>query len=112
MFKATTVPGVSDAIPEKYQGVFWMKGNGVAEELAVMHYSLYDQASRIMLVPIAPFQWAWADGKPLNAPYNGNLYTRKLIESAVGVMLKELGRKSVSKAPTVACHHVLASMNK
>merc|ERR1719245_701583 len=64
MYRVTKVDGIFEKVPEPFRGVFWIHGNAVSEELAVMHYSLWDEPSRQLLVPMAPFMWSWALGAP------------------------------------------------
>jgi len=75
MYDATKVDGVFEKMPEKMQGVFWMKGNGVPEELTVLHYGGYWAEENLMVQVQAPFTWAWPAGRPHNAPYFGVLYS-------------------------------------
>lgn len=75
MYSATKVGGVWEKVPLKLRGVFWMKGNGVAEELMVLQYGSWFQMEQMYIAPMAPFSWAWADGKPKEAPFGGNMYT-------------------------------------
>jgi len=74
MYDATKVAGVFERVPEKLRGVFWMKGNGVPEELTVLQYGQWFEAERTLLVPFAPFMWAWPGGKPEKAPFDGAMY--------------------------------------
>jgi len=75
MYNVTKVNGVWENVPEKLRGVFWMRGNGVPEEVAVLQYGLWSETSLMYLVPSSPFSWSWPKGKPAKAPYGGNLYT-------------------------------------
>lgn len=89
MYQATKVDGVWENIPEKFRGVFWMKGNGAAEELTVFQYGFYKNGT--MLVPISPFMWAWPLGVPKEAPMGGAVYNASkeaamiLIQNGSGV---------------------------
>mmetsp|Transcript_12428 Transcript_12428/g.29616 ORF Transcript_12428/g.29616 Transcript_12428/m.29616 type:complete len:331 (+) Transcript_12428:65-1057(+) len=74
MYEATKVPGNWEKVPERLRGVFWMKGNGVGEELIVLQYGQWFEKERTLLVPMAPFSWAWPDGTPDKAPYCGIMY--------------------------------------
>eukprot|EP00445_Apocalathium_hangoei_P029869 CAMPEP_0203915896 /NCGR_PEP_ID=MMETSP0359-20131031/56624_1 /ASSEMBLY_ACC=CAM_ASM_000338 /TAXON_ID=268821 /ORGANISM="Scrippsiella Hangoei, Strain SHTV-5" /LENGTH=379 /DNA_ID=CAMNT_0050842481 /DNA_START=38 /DNA_END=1177 /DNA_ORIENTATION=- len=74
MYSATKVEGVWEKVPHKLRGVFWMKGNGIAEELTVFQYGSWFQTEQMYLVPMAPFSWAWAGGKPEEAPFGGKMY--------------------------------------
>jgi len=75
MFQATKVSGVFEKMPEKLRGVFWMKGNGVPEELTVMHFGKWTAQEDMLLQSFAPFTWAWPAGKPKDAPYLGLAYS-------------------------------------
>merc|ERR550514_1311667 len=74
MYEATKVDGVWDLLPEKIRGVYWMRGNGVSEELTSLQYGVYYPDRRLLLVPFAPATWGWPAGTPANAPYGGNIY--------------------------------------
>ncbi|CAJ1408181.1 unnamed protein product [Effrenium voratum] len=74
MYEASKVPGVFEKIPDPLKGVFWMKGNGVGEELLVLQYSQYYEKEKVMLTPLAPFMWAWPNGAPPDAPFGGFMY--------------------------------------
>lgn len=74
MYKATRVEGVWEKVPEKFRGVFWMKGNGVGEELTVLQYGSWFEEEQTLLVPMAPFTWGWPGGTPAEAPYDGLMY--------------------------------------
>jgi len=74
MYNATKVPGVFETIPEKLRGVYWMKGNALGEELAVLQYGQWDQDSKTLAVPFSPYMWSWAAGVPADSPFNGMLY--------------------------------------
>mmetsp|Transcript_13647 Transcript_13647/g.36609 ORF Transcript_13647/g.36609 Transcript_13647/m.36609 type:complete len:250 (-) Transcript_13647:471-1220(-) len=58
------------------RGIYWMKGNGVAEELTITHYSQWFPEHEQMIVPFAPFMWAWPGGRPRNAPFGGAMYSQ------------------------------------
>lgn len=74
MYEATKVSGIWENVPERLRGVFWMKGNGVGEELMVLQYGRWFEKEKILITPMAPFMWAWPAGKPADAPYWGALY--------------------------------------
>jgi len=74
MFNATKVDGVFEKVPEKFRGVFWMKGNAVGEELAVLQYGKWFEEEQKLLVPMAPYMWGWPAGKPTDAPAGGLMY--------------------------------------
>lgn len=76
MYNVTKVGSIWDKVPEMLRGVFWMKGNGIPEELAILQYGLWSPEARQYLVPMAPFMWAWPNGKPAAAPNGGVLYER------------------------------------
>merc|ERR1719401_1641171 len=75
MFEGTRVPGVFERVPEKLRGVFWMKGNPLPEELVVMQYSKWLNDEKSVVLPAAPFNWAWPAGRPKNAPKGGRFYS-------------------------------------
>lgn len=75
MYNVTKVNVVWERVPQKLRGVFWMKGNGVPEELTVLQYGLWSETSLAYLVPAAPFMWSWPKWKPAKAPFSGSLYT-------------------------------------
>eukprot|EP00929_Paragymnodinium_shiwhaense_P052639 TRINITY_DN26373_c0_g1_i10.p1 TRINITY_DN26373_c0_g1~~TRINITY_DN26373_c0_g1_i10.p1 ORF type:complete len:398 (+),score=41.55 TRINITY_DN26373_c0_g1_i10:91-1194(+) len=88
MYKATKVQGVWDKVPEQFRGVFWMKGNGVGEEIAVLQNGEFFEEAHTMLVPLSPFSWAWPSGEPDKAPYAGSMYNRALVEQSAGVLVR------------------------
>eukprot|EP00435_Cladocopium_sp_Y103_P016139 s1224_g4.t1 len=46
LYKATLAPGITDKVPEHLRGVYWMKDNGVGEELVVIQWSQwYEEAA-------------------------------------------------------------------
>lgn len=74
MYEATKVSGFED-VPEFLRGVFWMKGNGVAEELTVLQYGKWFKEEGIYVAVMAPLMWAWPAGMPEDAPYSGAMYS-------------------------------------
>jgi len=74
MYKATKVDGNFDKIPKKLRGVMWMKGNAIPEVLAVLQYGMWSDRQKTLVVPTAPFNWAWPAGKPKDAPFGGGMY--------------------------------------
>jgi len=76
-YECTFVPGLSDQIPEKLRGVFWMKGNIMNEELVTLQNGQWFPESRTLITPLSPFSWAWAgiDGtRPKSPPGMGIFY--------------------------------------
>jgi len=76
-YECTFVPGLSDQIPEKLRGVFWMKGNIMNEELVVLQNGQWFPEERKLIMPLSPFNWAWAgiDGtRPRRPPGFGLFY--------------------------------------
>eukprot|EP00928_Gymnodinium_smaydae_P017953 TRINITY_DN16842_c0_g1_i2.p1 TRINITY_DN16842_c0_g1~~TRINITY_DN16842_c0_g1_i2.p1 ORF type:complete len:341 (+),score=51.16 TRINITY_DN16842_c0_g1_i2:55-1077(+) len=98
MYNITKVEGIWDKVPEKLRGVFWMQGNGVAEELAVLQYGLWSEQSLQYLVPMAPFTWAWPAGKPAHAPNGGFLYSDLNLTYTSAVALTK-GQRGDTAAP-------------
>lgn len=74
MYKCTKVPGVFEQVPEELRGIFWMRGNGLPEELASLQNGEWFPEERTYLFPQSPFMWSWALGKPGGAPFNGAAY--------------------------------------
>merc|ERR1712187_118775 len=99
MYEATKVPGVFERVPEELRGVFWMKGNGIGEELCVLQYMEFDENYGQMLVPLAPFSWAWAGGIPKDAPGGGFMYTRAQVESSAVMLVQRGAVGNVEGAP-------------
>lgn len=81
-YQCTKVPGLFERVPEVLRGVFWMKGNAISEELAVLQYGQWVEEDLTMLTPFAPFMWAWADGRPQGAPYLGHFYREEKRDQA------------------------------
>jgi len=75
MYKGTKVNGIFETVPDELRGVFWMKGNGIGEELTVFQNSLWVEAEQTLLVPIAPYSWGWPAGTPKGAPHGGVIYS-------------------------------------
>mmetsp|Transcript_32786 Transcript_32786/g.94362 ORF Transcript_32786/g.94362 Transcript_32786/m.94362 type:complete len:436 (-) Transcript_32786:211-1518(-) len=75
MYNATKVRGIFENMPEAMRGVFWMKGNAMAEELTVMQHSMWFPEEKLLVQPQAPFSWAWPGGKPKDAPFFGQMYS-------------------------------------
>jgi len=68
MYEATKVDGVSEHLPRELRGVYWMKGNPIPEELMVIQHAQWFEDEGLLVLPMAPFSWAWPGGKPKNAP--------------------------------------------
>jgi hypothetical protein len=60
MLQATSGPWTKD-IPDDLQGVFWMDGNAISEELAVMNMAQWNSANNSAIRPISPAGWSWLD---------------------------------------------------
>jgi len=90
MYAATKVDGVFDRVPVPLRGVFWMKGNGVGEELAVLQNGLFFDTEQLLLTPLGPFGWGWPVGKPAKAPAGGGMYAPALVETGAKTLLGEL----------------------
>jgi len=79
-YNCTLVPGLTDKVPEKLRGVFWMKGNFMNEELAVLQNAQWFPEERTIVIPLSPFNWAWGgvDGtKPRDAAWFGVMYGKE-----------------------------------
>jgi len=74
MFEATKVSGVFETVPEEMRGVFWMKGNGMAEELTVFQFGRWFPNQGMHVQAFAPYTWGFPNGKPKNAPFGGRDY--------------------------------------
>lgn len=75
MYEGTKVRGVFERVPRKLQGVFWMKGNCLPEELAVLQYGHWYEKENLFVSMTAPFSWAYPGGKPKDAPCYGTMYS-------------------------------------
>lgn len=91
MYKGTKVPGLFEQVPQALRGVFWMKGNGLPEELISLQNGQWFPEDRVYVVPQSPFMLGWAAGKPNEAPFGGAAYIdqmHKLLASALpGLMV-------------------------
>mmetsp|Transcript_87163 Transcript_87163/g.251382 ORF Transcript_87163/g.251382 Transcript_87163/m.251382 type:complete len:407 (+) Transcript_87163:119-1339(+) len=85
-YRCTKVPGLFEKVPAALRGVFWMHGNAIPEELAVLQMGQYFPEERLHLAPMSPFSWAWPLDTPLNAPYDGRLYTDEAKAVTPGLM--------------------------
>jgi len=74
MYQATKVAGLFKNVPDEMKGVFWMDGNGDAEELVVMQLGRWFEKDNLFVQTVAPYSWGWSYGVPLNAPFGGALY--------------------------------------
>jgi len=81
-YNCTKVPGLFEKVPEALRGVFWMKGNAIGEELAILQNGQWFEEERTYIAPFAPFMWAWAGGKPQEAPFWGHFYGTEDIHTA------------------------------
>jgi len=86
MYDATKVEGVFERVPEPLKGVFWMKGNAVPEELAVLQFGQWFPEERVYMTSVGPYNWAWPLGTPANAPTGGALYSEEAAMGAMGMM--------------------------
>lgn len=80
LYGCTKVPGVFEQVPEKLRGVFWMKGNAMGEELAVLQNGQWFEEEQTYLSPFAPYMWAWSWGAPSGAPLFGHFYGREEVK--------------------------------
>merc|ERR1719283_293303 len=46
MYRGTKVNGIFETVPDELRGVFWMKVNGIGEELTVFQNSLWVEAEQ------------------------------------------------------------------
>mmetsp|Transcript_74251 Transcript_74251/g.194729 ORF Transcript_74251/g.194729 Transcript_74251/m.194729 type:complete len:378 (+) Transcript_74251:66-1199(+) len=86
MYDATKVEGVFEHVPEPLRGVFWMRGNAVPEELAVLQFGQWFPEERVYMTSVGPYNWAWPLGTPANAPTGGALYSEEAAMGAMGMM--------------------------
>jgi len=100
MYRASKVQGVTDKLPEKFRGVYWMRGNPVPEELMTMQYAQWYDDEGIIVLPGAPFMWSWAAGKPKNAP--SPMYTEDL-KGALGVIESLMSWQAAISAKFTSC---------
>lgn len=87
MYHATIAPGITEKVPEHLRGVYWMKDNGVGEELVVIQWGQWYEEEGVLLVPMASFMWAWPDGIPTNAPFGGVMYGPQTTVTGARVLL-------------------------
>jgi len=71
----TKVPGLFEHVPEALQGVFWMKGNAMNEELATFQMGQWFEEYRLFASPMGPFSWVWAGGTPKDPKAFGLMYS-------------------------------------
>jgi len=66
MFNATRLKDKDggDQVPTELRGVWWMKGNGIAEELTVLQYGKWYPNDNVYVAGYAPMVWSWPNGKP------------------------------------------------
>jgi len=83
MYEATKVNGLSENLPRELRGVYWMKGNPVPEELMVIQYAQWHEEEGLLVLPLAPWSWSWAAGKPKDAP--SDLYSCDLSAAAQAI---------------------------
>jgi len=87
LYEATKAQGIFEEIPEPLRGVFWMKDNGVGEELVVIQWGKWYEKEKVLLTPMAPFMWGWPDGIPKNAPFGGFMYGPQTTVTGARVLL-------------------------
>lgn len=87
LYQATKAPGITEKVPEHLRGVYWMKDNGVGEELVVVQWGQWFEEEGVLLVPMATFMWAWPDGIPTNAPFGGIMYGPQTTVTGARVLL-------------------------
>jgi len=68
LFEGSKVNGVFEQVPEPLRGVFWLQGNPLLQELAVLHYGQWYEDSRTLLLPNAPWTGAWFGGESSEHP--------------------------------------------
>jgi len=68
LYRGSKVDGVFEKVPEKLQGVYWMRGNPLPEVLAVVQYGQWFEEEQILLLPNAPWTWAWWGGSSSEYP--------------------------------------------
>mmetsp|Transcript_131196 Transcript_131196/g.379495 ORF Transcript_131196/g.379495 Transcript_131196/m.379495 type:complete len:369 (+) Transcript_131196:100-1206(+) len=68
LFEGSKAEGVFEEIPDKLRGVWWMRGNPIAEVLAVVQYGKWFEKEKTLLVPNAPWTWAWWGGEANEYP--------------------------------------------
>mmetsp|Transcript_9705 Transcript_9705/g.25821 ORF Transcript_9705/g.25821 Transcript_9705/m.25821 type:complete len:250 (+) Transcript_9705:2-751(+) len=78
-------------MPKKMRGMYWMKGNGIPEELTITHYGQWFPEHEQMIVPFAPFMWAWPGGRPKNAPFGGAMYSQDFTAGLASAMPMIIG---------------------
>lgn len=78
MYNATKIPGNWEQVPQKLRGVYWMHGNGMPEVLASIQFSQWWEDEKVLIVPVAPYNWGWYGGPngtaPSKATANGAVY--------------------------------------
>lgn len=86
MYDGTKSP-LLEEVPERLRGVYWMKDNGVGEELVVIHWAKWYEEEKLLLIPMATFMWAWPFGTPKNAPFGGTMYGPQTTVSGARTLL-------------------------
>lgn len=54
LYRCTRIPGLIEHVPELLRGVFWMKGNSLPEELAVLQMGQWFEEERTYIFPSPP----------------------------------------------------------
>lgn len=62
MLEMSTIASTKD-LPDRFQGVFWMKGNGMQEELAVLGLSTWDEKNLMLTKVSSVATWSWHDSE-------------------------------------------------
>jgi len=69
LLNASKVDGISDQIPEKLRGVYWMQGNLAPQVLGVLNYAKWYDQEQTLLMPNSPWTWAWWGGQDAGYPH-------------------------------------------
>jgi len=87
-----------DEVPKELGGVFWMKGNGIAEELTVLQYGKWYPTDGVYVAAYAPMVWSWPAGKPKDAPGGGIKYSNDSSQGAINAIYMCMGSTAISYA--------------
>lgn len=63
LYEASKVDGKWDLVPNQLRGVYWMKGNLMAQVLVTFQYGMWYNEARTLLVPNSPWTRAWYGGR-------------------------------------------------
>jgi len=68
MYDATRVPGVWEQVPAKLRGIFLVRDEAAgSEELMALQYGRWDEQGSLLVVPTAPWSYAWLAGSAADA---------------------------------------------